>query len=124
MTRNTQHGWTMWTLLLSLALVAFFALLLMRLVPHYMDNYKLEDALERVAEDPRVASMSRNQIIGKLTNILYIDYGHDIVDLKEALSVEKDQGRVTLSIEYEVVVHLVSNVSALLDFDVRADVSL
>lgn len=114
---NKQSGWTIWSMLLSVSLVIFFALLIMKLGPHYMDNYKLQAALESVTEDPRVTSMTRRQVVQEIKNILYIDYGGDIVNLNESLIIDKAKGSMNFTIEYEVVVHIAGNVSALLEFE-------
>ena len=119
---NEQKGWTIWTLLLTLALIVFFSLLIMKLAPHYLDNRKIQTALEGMTTDTRIAAMTRRQIIQELRNGLYIDYGSDIVDLNESLSINKGKGSMNLSVEYEVVVPLAWNISALLDFHNRADV--
>ena len=119
---NKQKGWTIWTLLLTLGLIVFFALLVMKLAPHYLDNRKIQTALDGMTTDTRGAGMTRSQIINELRNGLYIDYGKDIVNLNESLSVNKGKGAVNLSVEYEVVVPLAWNISALLDFHNSAEV--
>ncbi len=119
---NKQKGWTIWTMLLTVALIVFFSLLFMKLMPHYLDNRKLQTALDGLTNDTRVATMSRRQIIQELTNKLYIDYGTEIVDLQEALVLDKKKGSMTLAVEYEVVVPLAWNISALLDFKNSADI--
>ncbi|MDJ0957546.1 MAG: DUF4845 domain-containing protein [Arenicellales bacterium] len=119
---NKQKGWTIWTLLLTLGLIVFFSLLIMKLTPHYLDNRKIQTALDGMTSDTRIASMTRRQIVNELRNGLYIDYGKDIVNLDESLSINKEKGAVNLSVEYEVVVPLAWNISALLDFHNSADV--
>lgn len=109
-------------MLLSIGVVIFFALLFMKLAPHYMDNWKIQAALETVTSDGRVNSMTRRQVIQEMKNTLYIDYGEQIVDLNESLLIQKDKGVVHYSIDYEVVVHLAANVSALLNFKNQTDV--
>lgn len=116
-----QQGWTFWSLLSVMALLVFFAYIGMKLFPHYFDNLRLQEALEQILDDPRVLGMDRRQIVGELSNILYIDYGHDIVNLREELAMEKDRKNLILSIDYEVTEHLFYNVSALLDFSARAE---
>ena len=48
---KNQKGWTIWTMLLSAAVLVAIALLVMKLTPHYLDNAKLEAALEYVTND-------------------------------------------------------------------------
>lgn len=123
-TMKRQGGWTIWTLMLGIALIVFFAYLMMKLFPPYFDNMKLEEALKTIADDARITQMDRRQIIRELDNILYIDYGHEIVDLKESLTVEKNKTSMILGLDYEVVVPLGYNISALLDFQNQVDVPL
>lgn len=117
-----QGGWSVWGLVMVVGLVAFFALLGLRLVPPYIDNYKIYQALQKVAWQDGVVADSRIGIVRRLEKILYIDYADEVVNLKETLVVEKKRDKTTLVISYEVVVPLAFNVSALLEFDNRVDV--
>jgi hypothetical protein len=119
-----QGGWTIWSILSVALLVTFFALLFMKLFPPYFDNMKLQEALETVADDHRVTSLTRRQIITELDDILYIDYAHEIVDLKKSLVIEKSKTSMIMSIDYEVVVPLAYNISALLTFSNRVEMPL
>ena len=111
-------------MLLSAAVLISIALLFMKLTPHYMNNAKLVAALEYVTSDSRTANMTRREILREMKNKLYIDYGDELINLDESLVIEKRRGGMTLSLDYEVVVPLVYNVSALLDFNNSADVIL
>ncbi len=124
MTMKRQGGWTIWSLLGVGLLIALSAMLVMKLFPPYFDNMKLQEALEKIADDPRVVAWDKRQIVLELDNMLYIDYGHEIVDLKKALSVDKSKTDMTLAIDYEVVVHLAYNISALLDFNNAVSIPL
>lgn len=120
---RSQRGWTIWSLLGVGFLLVAGALLFMKLMPVYLDNYKIKEAMASLAEDPRAADWNKRQIISEMTNILYIDYGHDIVDLNKALSVEKENELKYIRVEYEVVVPLVYNVSALVDFNNEVEIT-
>lgn len=118
-----QSGWTMWGLLGAMLLLAFFSLLTLKLFPPYMANYKLKRALETVASDPGAARATKSDVIKRLDRILYIDYAHEIVNLKTALSIERtSRGRVFV-ISYEHIEHLAFNLSALIEFENRVEVS-
>lgn len=112
-----QRGWTIWSLLGVGFLIVVGALLFMKLMPVYLDNYKLQEAMHSIAEDPRAPDWNKRQIVREMTNILYIDYGHDIVDLNKALTLEKEDEHKYMRVQYEVVVPLAFNVSALVDFN-------
>lgn len=121
--RAKQRGWTIWSLLGVGFLVVAGALLFMKLMPVYMDNYKLKEAMHSVAEDPRAPDWNKRQIVNEMTNILYIDYGHNIVDLNKTLALEKENERRYMRVEYEVVVPLVYNLSALVEFDNQVEIT-
>ncbi len=120
--RKKQSGWTFWSVSAIVLIVVVLALLFMRLFPPYFDNLKLQDALDELASDPRVANMTRRQIVKELDNKLYIDYAHEIVDLNESLLVDKSDKKLVITIDYEVVVPLVYNLSALINFANRVDI--
>ncbi len=119
-----QQGMSFWLILLLVAFGIGSALLFMKLFPAYMDNLKIKEGLETLADDPETARMTKGQLISRLDNILYIDFAHEIVDLKKAFKTKKTQSTMTMSVDYERVVPLVYNVSALLDFENEVDVSL
>lgn len=119
-----QSGWTLWTLLGMATLIISLALLFMALFPHYFDNMKLQQALETLSEDPQVTKMDRIRIINELDKILYIDYGHQIVNLRDSVSISKNKTDMIIEIKYEVVEPLVLNVSALLDFENSIEIPL
>ena len=114
----------MWSGLAVIVLLATLALLFMRLFPPYMDNLKIQEALDTLADNARVTSMSRREIIGELDNILYIDFAHEVTDLKESLTIEKTKKDMIILVDYEVVVPLVHNISALMEFQNQVDVPI
>lgn len=120
--KQKQGGWTIWSLFGISALIVAGALLFMKLMPVYLDNYKLKDAMRSVANDPRAPDWNKRQVIREMSKILYIDYGEDIVNLNEALEVNKSDTRMDITVEYEVVVPLVYNVSALVDFNNKVEI--
>lgn len=120
--KNRQQGWTFWSLLGVGFLIVVGALLFMKLFPVYLDNYKLQEAMHSVAEDPRASEWNKRKVVREMTNILYIDYGADIVDLDKALTLETEESQKYIVVEYEVVVPLVYNLSALVDFENRVEI--
>ncbi|MGA8259389.1 MAG: DUF4845 domain-containing protein [Arenicellales bacterium] len=120
---KTQRGWTIWSLMGVAVLIVIGALLFMKLMPVYLDNYKLQEAMHTVAADPRAHDWNKHTIIREMNKILYIDYGADIVDLNNALTVDKTDTQSFINIQYEVVVPLVYNVSALVKFKDQAEIS-
>lgn len=122
--RKNQKGASMWMLLGGAALLILFALVTMKLVPVYLDNNKVAHALESLGETPGVGNWSRRQISDKIDNTLYIDMAADLLNLKEALTITRKGNVKVISIDYERVVPMAYNISALLDFENSVEVSL
>ena len=121
---SKQTGASMWGLIGGSALAILFALIAMKLIPAYLDNNKVASALDSLAETPGAANMSRRQVIEKIDNTLYIDMAHDLLDLKEALVITKTKNTKVFSLNYERVIPMAYNISALLDFENSVEVSL
>ena len=121
---SKQSGASMWGLIGGSALAVLFALITMKLVPAYLDNNKVASALDSLAKTPGAAQMSRRQVLDKIDNTLYIDMAHDLLDLKEALTITKTKNTKVFSIDYERVIPMAYNISALLDFENSVEVSL
>ena len=121
---SKQKGASMWGLIGGSALVILFALISMKLVPAYLDNNKVSNALASLAEQPGVANWSRRQVIEKISNTLYIDMASDLLNLNEAIEITKTKNTKVFSINYERVIPMAYNISALLDFENSVEVSL
>lgn len=122
--RRHQNGATLWAMITVIALVVFFALLVIKIVPSYIENQKFEKALQGLAEDPRAPRMNRPQIIRSLTDRLYIDMADELIDLSDALTITKTRNARVITISYEKVIPLVYNISALLEFENSVEIPL
>ena len=114
---RNQSGLSLWALLAVSAVIVFFALLAMKLIPLYVDNLKIRDGLKNLSEMDTFHTMTRNQMLAKLREALYVDNAHKVVDLKRVFRVEKTKSDIIISVDYERVEHLAFNISALLDFE-------
>ncbi len=121
---RAQKGWTIWGLITVVALIAFFGLMFMKLFPPYLDNLKIREALVTVSEEPGVSALSKRDLVRKLNQILYIDFADTLVDMNKTLQIEKTKKDFIMRVDYEVVVHMAYNVSALLDFKNSVSVPL
>jgi hypothetical protein len=119
MTRHAaQRGITMWGVLFIGALIVVSVLLFLKLLPPYLENGKVRTALENVGKQPGSAAFTRAEVVNAIERRFEID---DVtrVDLAKDLSLERSadgRGKV-IRIQYDVVVPLVYNLSALIQFD-------
>lgn len=111
---SRQQGLTLISLVFILGLIGFFVLLTLKIVPIYLDHGKVKSALEALQETPELASKSEFEIRDSLNKRFSINYVYDVKP--ENIKVVKHGNYVKVDIEYETVVNLVGNLSALAEF--------
>ncbi len=112
-----QAGMTMWSMLFILGTLAFSLFLLFKLLPPYMDDFKIKSALDSLGRQPDAGSMTLPQMKEAIRKRLEIDTADDLFDLNKILTVEQRGKMKSIRISYESVVPMVYNISALLTFD-------
>jgi hypothetical protein len=111
---NRQQGLTLISLILILGLIGVAVLLTLKIVPIYLDHGKVTSALEALKEMPDLASKGEFEIRDSLNKRFSINYVYDVK--QDNIKVIKHGNYVKVDIEYETVVNLVGNLSALAEF--------
>ena len=111
-----QAGMTMWSMLFILGTLAFFLFLFFKLLPPYMDDFKIKSALDSLGRQPDAGTMTLPQVKEAIRKRLEIDSA-DNFDLDKTLTVDARGKMKSIRISYESVVPMVYNISALLSFD-------
>ena len=112
-----QQGITIWGVLFVIGVLLFFGLLFMKLFPPYYDNLRIHNGMKLLVEENNVTELGRREVVRRLNRILLIDYVDEVVDMNEALRLERRDKGIDLRVNYEVVVPLAYNLSALIEFD-------
>jgi len=119
--RKHQSGMTMWGMLFVLGTLAFFLFILFKLIPPYLDDFKIKSALNSLGGQPEAGTMAPGEIQEAIRKRLEID-SFDSFDLSKSLTIEPRGKMRVIRISYETVVPMVSNISVLLDFDHSVEV--
>lgn len=115
MTLSRQRGMTMWSALFVIGVFVYFLFMLFKLLPPYLEDMKVRTALDGIAAERSVDSMTNAEIIERLDKRFDIDM---VTNVKASQVQIKPLGRMKqIRINYEVVVPLFFNISALLEFD-------
>ena len=112
-----QAGMTMWGMLFVLGTLAFALFLFFKLLPPYMDDFKVKSALDSLGRQPDAGSMTLPEVKEAIRKRLEIDSADDLFDLNKILTVEPRGKMKRIRINYESVVPMAFNVSALISFD-------
>jgi hypothetical protein len=112
-----QAGMTMWGMLFVLGTLAFTLFLFFKLLPPYLDDFKIKSALESLNRQPDAGSLTLPEVKEAIRKRLEIDSADDLFDLNKILTVEPRGKMKKIRINYESVVPMAFNVSALINFD-------
>jgi hypothetical protein len=105
----TAIGW-----LIVLALIGFFVLLALRMVPAYMEYYKVVSTLESLEEETGWTDVSPQAIRRLLERRFDISYVQSITPRQ--VSIKPLGAYYNVSAKYSAREHLVGNVSVVMEF--------
>ncbi len=111
-----QAGVSILGLLAVGVLIIFVAYLGMKLVPVYMNNMKIANALEDVAEEASIDKMSRRDISNRLEARFDTDFIKH-VNVHEDLIQTKEDGVTELRLDYATEVEVMGNLNAIIYFE-------
>ncbi|TJY63067.1 DUF4845 domain-containing protein [Sinimarinibacterium sp. CAU 1509] len=112
--RNRQRGLGWFGLLFVLGIIAFFAIVVVKCLPIYLNQMKIASSINKVAADPengKAEVVVLRKALGRYWDIESIDY------LTPAeVRVRRTEGGRFLSYEYEAREHLFYNISLVIEF--------
>jgi len=113
---SRQKGLTLISFMLMFAALGFIVLIFLKLLPIYMEHYKVQATLNNLKIESGLTDMTPGQITALLQKRWDVN-SIDRIQAKESAVIEKHPGYVKVQVAYEVEEHLVANVSALVKFD-------
>ena len=117
--RKRQRGMSFLGLLALVAILGFATVIGLKLIPIYMDSWKIDGVMKAVISDPSINSQSRQEVIDAMLKRLDIDAVEAVNyhNWKDALTVKKRQNNTTIEIYYRVETPLIGNLSLVAEFD-------
>ncbi|MFI3187122.1 MAG: DUF4845 domain-containing protein [Methylococcaceae bacterium] len=109
-----QQGLTLISIIFILGLIGFFVMLTLKIVPIYLDHNKVASAMSALKATPDIQTLSEAGIRESLSKRFNINYVYDVK--AEDIKIIKHGNYLKVDIEYETVVKLVGNLSALAEF--------
>lgn len=111
---SRQRGVTAIAMALILVLVAFFALIFIRLAPIYIEHFSVSSHLQRLAADIHTSELSDKEILDTLRKRFDIDDVDHVDD--EDITIDRESGPIKITIEYEVRTPALGNVDMIVSF--------
>lgn len=109
-----QRGLGALSNLLILIILVGLALAGLKIVPYYLEYYKVQKAVDSLKGRGEVEGMASAQILRLLENQLYIDEVRRLT--AKDISVKRSATQVLVDVHYEVREHLVANIDFVLTF--------
>lgn len=114
--KSMSRGMTVWGVLVVMALVAFTALLLMRAVPVYLNDMKVQNALEKVATDSEMSDAGGRALYSALQRYWDIErISH--LDPRDVRVVREQGGGRIFEYDYEARISLIANIDLVFYFE-------
>lgn len=102
-----QSGMTMIGFLITISVVMLFLYCGMKIVPMYMEYYSVKKALAGMANEPGLASSSKEKIREMFFKRLYMSYALNVK--KDALKIDSTDVGYRLVVDYERREQLIAN---------------
>ena len=115
-----QKGMTAIAMALILVMIAFFAMLVLRLFPIYMEHFSVTSHLKSLSNESGIAAKTNKEIISTLIKRFQIDDVKNVND--EHIFIEREKnGHVNVAIEYEVRTPALANIEMVVHFEDEAE---
>lgn len=112
-----QRGMGLYSIAMLFVLLAFLTLIILRLFPIYLNNFKIETHITEIASNPETLQMSKGEIRETLGKRFAVD-GVEYINLRENIKIETS-GKMkekTIKVDYEAKVKLFYNLSIIAEF--------
>lgn len=114
---NRQGGWTFWSLVFTLSVLAFSSYIAMQLVPIYNTNSNIKHAMKRSVEGVDVSVVGRSEIVSKISKQLLMDSSLSAINLKKDLKIKRSRTLFTVQVKYERRFSVVGNLDIVAKFN-------
>ena len=122
LTRNKQQGFGFWELLVILALIAFFATIVLRLYPVYYEYFSVASIMNRLDKEDFGPDTNKSDIVKRLSATMQID---NVKRVKlDDFEIKKTKTGFSVMLDYEDRVEMIGNIDAVAKFTKEIEISL
>jgi len=114
--RQPQAGMTYMGMLIMLIVIAFFAVVLIKVLPLYMEHFNVTSSLKSLAKDTKDGQGAKTpmEVEKLLSNRLIINDVQHVT--RDDIKVTRDGHRLVVDVSYEARVHLFGNLDVVAKF--------
>lgn len=111
---NKQKGMTGISIMALLVLIAFVAIIFLKVMPVYFDSFKVGDVVSDMKEERGLGDKTNSEITKMILKRLDVNMVTDVT--KEHIFIEKSKNDVLIDIEYEVRKEMFGNLDVVITF--------
>ena len=113
--RSREQGLTLITIVVILFLIGFFTMLVLKIMPIYMNNMKVKSSLEAIKNTTNIQQYEKSDVLKSLHKRFDINYVDNIND--RDIKITKHGNYLKVQIAYEVAEPIAGNLAVLITFD-------
>jgi len=113
-----QNGMTMLSWLVVLAILVFFILIGIKMIPTYIENYSIKQVLVNMEDDRKVRTMSPNEMKKSFLKRLKINSVYEFD--RKSIKIKKEKFGIRFAVDYEIRKPVAGNVSIVMVFSESA----
>ncbi|HEC05486.1 MAG TPA: DUF4845 domain-containing protein [Thiolapillus brandeum] len=117
--KKPQQGMSITSWIMAIAIVLFFVLLGVRMVPSYLEFHSMSKILESIKEDPQYRKVAPKQLRKIFNRRIDINGIYDF-DQKN-LKIDRSKGKTSMILDYEVRKPVAGNVEVVMSFHKEVD---
>lgn len=110
-----SQGVTLLGMMTMVLVISFSVMLIIKMMPPYMQNFAVKDALKDISKEPNASLMTKAKVKDKIERRLQVDGINAVIT--NNLVVEKVGGKMQWSLKYENRVPVVGNIDFVFKFD-------
>lgn len=118
--KNKQKGLTGISIMAIVVIIAFSALIFLKIMPIYFDSFKVGDVITSLKDERGLGDKGNRAIVTMILKRLDVNMVSDVT--KEHIFIEKAKSTVFIDVEYEVRKQLFGNLDIIVSFKKSAEV--
>lgn len=112
--KNKQRGLTGISIMAILVVIAFIAIIFLKIMPVYFDAFKVGDVVSGMKEERGLGDKTNNEITTMILKRLDVNMVSDVT--KDNVFIEKIKNEVLIDVEYEVRKQMFGNLDIVVSF--------
>ena len=119
--KKRQHGLTLISLIIIVMVVAFFAMMAVRLFPVYMEHFSVVSSMKSLGEDPELSGKSPTELLNRLQRRFEINDVSNVT--ADDVSITRNGDVYTVNVQYDVNTPFLYNIDFTVRFNDTTEVS-